>query len=283
MRGTSYRRTTGVPASREALWPVRAIAARRNPQNRGGVESGRPQLSQVVVAGGRRPDGRLDELACLAAAIQQQRKELHGSPDEISRASALLAALWLDPAVAQAAQGVGLSAADWADAITAPPKAPTPLPEPTTALSEGTESALTEWLSSHAGAGEVGIADVAEAVATSAAGPRGGRLAERLDGLGVRPQRLVDALAHASDQLDLQEFSASVRNLRSAFGSAEVTALEIARALQAGHPGYGGGRFESLDLGPAAETAETGATAETAETAAVSSQPPAQPPSQARS
>ena len=252
MRGTSYRRTSGVPASREALWPVRAIAAGVNQQNRGWVESGRPQLSQVVVAGGRRPDARLEDLARLAAAIQQQRKELHGSRDEIPRASALLAALWLDPAAAQAAQGVGLAAAAWADAIAAPPSPPTPLPEPI-GLSEGMESALTEWLASDAGTGEVDIADVATAIATSAAGPRGGLLARRLDGLTVPPQRLVEALSHTGDHPDLQEFSASVRNLRSTFGGAEVTALEIARALQANHPG--GGRFERLDLGQPGPTA----------------------------
>ena len=272
MRRTSYRRTAGVPASREALWPVRAIAASFNPQNRGWVESGRPQLSQVVVAAGRRPEratGRADvsrggDPAAAQGAPREPGRDLAG---EHAPGHSLAGARRGAGGAERRAGGHQLGRRDHG----APGCADPAPPEPTTGVSEGTESALAEWLSAHPSADEVGIADVASAVATSAAGPQGGRMARRLSALGVEPQRLVDALGHTGDQSDLQEFSASVRNLRSMLGSGEVTALEIARALQADHPGYGGGRFEGLDLEPPGETA------------AASSAPPPHPTSQAPS
>jgi hypothetical protein len=139
-------------------------------------------------------------------------------------------------------------------------RAPSPIDVDTANLHEDFARTMRAYLVDLTGKRAIELADLAAAILRAGRDDSSGLLPGRLKELAVDYERVIPAIdrlishrRQISELRNAEDFSASVRQVRDRLGGeANVTAARIAQALQAGHPGYGGGRFQKVSLRPAA-------------------------------
>ena len=215
-------------------------------------------LARVVEASGHTLDAGIDDFIRVAAAAQHHRHDvLHVSDTElVTRTTALWALLKVDADIRAALEPSGLTLDGVADELTL--LRVTDLPETPSnnmLIHEDFGRALRTYLTDLRAPRVIGRTEVAAAIIRAASEDTDGLLFGRMRKLEVdldSARSALDRLRESTaggDELNLTDFSASVREVRRELGGDRpVTAARIAGGLQARHPEYAGGTFTRARL-----------------------------------
>jgi len=223
----------------------------------GGTGADSTSLQQVIAESDHIAGPRIDEFTRLAAAVQTQRFT-SGASDQrpITRSTALWTLMHLDEDIRSALEKSGVDKTALGDVLSIR-RVPRPSNEGSPQLHEDFTRAIRAYLSELTEQRPIELADVASAIVRAGRDDSSGLLPERLERLGADRDAAMSAVARLvvthgePTDLNLTEFSASVRDVRQRLGgSAMVTASQIAESLQNAHPGYGGGTFQAVRLRP---------------------------------
>ena len=226
------------------------------------------QLWELLESGGRAADDSVKQFVRAATAVQAHRFAAAVSDTEqITRSTALWTLMMLDPAIAEVMLRAGLDLKRFGEMLSI-----RTLPEPAheeAPVHPDFANAMRAYLGGFSSSRPLAMPDVAIAILRSTGDERVGLLTKRLNGIGsvdvdvaiAELERLADSRFATSVQTrPWPEFSDSVRRVLDRLGPrTSVTSGEIALAMQALHPEYGGA-FGSVSLAPSvgvkAETAE---------------------------
>lgn len=207
------------------------------------MDADRATLQDVLEPVGLRLSGRTEDVLRRAQGAQLWRQKAGAtSVAEVTRSTALWAALDADSEAREAAEAAGFHVTKFASSLELSDP-PGPEVEPVS-IHERLREAVGDYVAAGDAAPAFTPLDLARASVRSAHdGDEAGLIARRIAASGVEPAALELALFGAA-------FSRSVRGVRRTLGpSSSVSAIRIARALQEGHSRYGGDTFGSVDLG----------------------------------
>jgi hypothetical protein len=208
-----------------------------------------PSLSSTIAELGRVAGPHITDLARLATAVQQERHRTGSSNttgltrSTVTWAILQLAAPLRDVLPDGTEQRLGR--------ILRIGRTPAPAVAEV-GLAPDLDRAVRSYLENRWGPGTIDLADVLLAILQDARDPARGLFPRRLHDLGVDIDAAVAAVAPYADRTAREaDFSESVRRVRSRLGpDTVVAAAQIAEALQAGHPEYGGKTFADVVLTP---------------------------------